>query len=204
MSDLRCPYCGGEIDELTVICRHCKKNVRKAQAPRQRAGKRVPLWVPPAVLVLVVLVILWGGGEASKVTPTVAPGLQGAIEAALGAGEQDVSRLSEFADSSSATGRVYVKFAVGDNFSDDLRAGGAQLDCTNILKAIAQSDANYGNVRIVGTFPTEDVYGNVEETEVVQLDFDAATVRKINWANFSYKDIYTVADTAVVHPQLQP
>lgn len=205
MGELQCPHCGGEIDELTVICRHCKKNVRKA--PRQRSGKRVPLWVPPAVLVLIVVVILRGGcGGTSKATPTppVAPGLRGAIETALGEGNRPVERVARFAESGGATGQVYAKFAINDNFSQDMIVGGAQLDCTAILKAIAQSGASYGSVRIVGTFPLKDAFGNVAETEVVQLDFDAATVQKINWANFSYRDIYAVADTAVVHPQLKP
>lgn len=199
---MRCPHCGGEIDELTVICRYCKKNVRKAV--NQRSGKRVPLWVPPVVLVLVMLVILWGGGGSSKATPTVAPGLREAIEAALGEGNRPVERIARFAESGSATGQVYVKFAINDNLSENLIAGGAQLDCTAILKAIAQSGARYGSVQIVGTFPMKDAFGNVEETEIVRLTFDAATVQKINWSGFSYRRIYAIADSADVHPQFEP
>jgi hypothetical protein len=130
--------------------------------------------------------------------------LQGTIGAALGEGNRDATRFSEFANSSSATGRVYVKFAINDNLSENLIVGGAQLDCTNILKAIAQSNASFGDILIIGTFPMSDAFGNVKETEVVRLGFDAATVQKINWNGFSYKNIYAIADSANVDPQFRP
>jgi len=208
----RCPYCGGEIQELTVICRHCGKNVRKAGlAPGQvkPAGAPWQLWGALLVLMAFVLMILWvfgGRSSSDRTTATIVtkPGLQGAVETALGEGNRAVERARDFRGSSGPTGQVYVEFAINDNFSEDLIIGGAQLDCMDVLKAIAKSDASYGSVRIVGTFPMKDAFGNVVEQEVVRLDFEAATVRKINWSGFSYKNIYTVADKAEIHAQFRP
>jgi hypothetical protein len=182
----------------------------EATNQKQQTRWHFPLWVVLAILGLAVVVVIWssgsGGSPSDEIAPTVATkaGLQGDIEAALGDGNRGVERVSDFRNSSGTAGQVYVKFAINDNLSDNLRAGGAQLDCTNILKAIAQSGATYGSVRIVGTFPTKDVYGNVKETEVVRLDFDAGTVKKINWDGFLYKDIYTIANSAEVHAQFSP
>jgi hypothetical protein len=82
---------------------------------------------------------------------------------------------------------------------------GTQLDVTNILHGAAEgAPANYTQVWIVGMFPLKDAYGNVTDGQVLNLRYDRPTIERINWEGFSSKNIYEIADKAIVHPQLQP
>lgn len=201
---MSCPHCGGKIDELTVICSHCKKNVRKTKKQHKRLGLG---WFALIVIAIFCIPIFFGGRSSSRkkidAIPISASPLQSAIEDALSRSNRGIERVSRFTDGGNASSQIVVEFTINDNLSADMIAGGAQIDCTTILKTIALSGAQYGSVRIIGTFPVQDAFGNAEETDVVQVTYQAATIQKINWASFQHKNVYIVADSATIHPLFQ-
>lgn len=100
---------------------------------------------------------------------------------------------------------INIVFKVRDNITSNLRKLGAQRDVTNILRGAAEgAPATYTQIWIRGTFPLKDNFGNVEDGQVLNLRYDKPTIERINWEGFNWKDIYKIADKAIVHPDLQP
>jgi len=132
-------------------------------------------------------------------TATLAPAdaLRAAVLSALGDSNRDVDRLVALED---AAGRIEVDWAINDNLTEDLNRAGAQLDATEILRAIAGSGYPYEFILLRGTFPLIDQFGNIEEQKVVELFFEKPTVDQINFDNFSHRNIYNIADSAQIHP----
>jgi hypothetical protein len=126
-------------------------------------------------------------------------------EASIEAGIRKYARSAELSSVEYNGTSVNIVFKVGDNITSNLRKGGAQLDVTNILRGAAEgAPADYTQVWIIGMFPLKDDFGNVEEGQVLNLRYDRATIEQINWEGFLWKNIYTIADKAIVHPDLQP
>lgn len=132
-------------------------------------------------------------------TPTLEPGdaLRAAIALTLGNGNRDVDRLTSVVDDN---GRIEVDWAINDNLSEDLTRAGAQMDATEIVRAIAESGYDYEFILLRGTFPLVDQLGNVEETKVVELFFGRELVEQINFDNFLHRNIYDIADSSQIHP----
>ena len=139
--------------------------------------------------------------NTSEPEPTDTPeeNLRKAIEDALGDSNRDIARISEF----EVTDQIFVQWAINDNLTEDMIKGGAQLDITEILQAVSESEVEYNSVRVYGTFPLVDSYGNVEETEVVKAVYTLETLEKINWDNFLFKNVYEIADSLQLHPTFQ-
>jgi hypothetical protein len=133
--------------------------------------------------------------------PTLSPSenLHQSIVETLGKSNRDVERLSEF----EVTDEVFIQWAINDNFTENMIKSGTQIDITNMLKTIASSGVTYGSVRLYGTFPLVDKYGNVTETTVVKVVYRLDTIQKINWDNFLFKNVYDIADSKVLHPTFQ-
>lgn len=137
--------------------------------------------------------------EPTAVPPTLAPdeALRAAVADALGDSNRDVERLVGVVDDA---GRIEVDWAINDNVGEDMVKGGAQLDATEILKAIVASGYAYEFVLMRGTFPLVDQFGNIEEQKVVELFFEKPTVDQINFDNFDHRNVYDIADSAQIHP----
>ncbi len=137
--------------------------------------------------------------EPTAIPATLSPeeALTAAIVAALGSGNRDVDRVASVIDDD---GRIEVDWAINDAFSENLTQGSAQLDATNILRAISESGYPYDFVLMRGTFPLVDQFGNTEEQKVVELFFEQATADQINFDGFDYRNVYDIADSAQIHP----
>lgn len=137
-------------------------------------------------------------------TATLAPldALKFQIETALGESNRNVPRLTSF-DWTESDKVLMIRWAVNDNLGTDLILIGVQTDVTDMLQIIAQSGLlpDYQFVNFVGTFPLQDAFGNVSEERIVTATYDKATVDKINWENFQYPNIFTIADFASLHPE---
>lgn len=120
---------------------------------------------------------------------------------ALSAGNRDVPRVAECEFTGDR--QAYVKWAINDSVSTEWIRGGAQIDVVAMLRALDGAGLDYDTVRLVGTFIMGDVYGNESEEPVVTLIYQRATVDKINWGNFDRANVFDVADTAKIHPELQ-
>lgn len=127
------------------------------------------------------------------------------IETVLGTGNREIQRLSKVFPNCDDSGcEVIVEWAINDNLSLNLIRVTAQTDATDILEQISQSDLNVNNVRLLGTFSMVDAYGNASEKVVVNLFFEKETIDKINFENFLFDNIYLIADTKDIHPDLIP
>ncbi|ORA22039.1 hypothetical protein BST13_36740 [Mycobacterium aquaticum] len=59
------------------------------------------------------------------------------------------------------------------------------------------------NVVVQGRFPMQDDYGNTSNPVILNVDYDAATLDKINFDNVNSKKIWEIRDGGMVHPELQ-
>lgn len=135
----------------------------------------------------------------TSMPPTLTPGeaLRATVADALGNSNRGVERLVRVED---VNGRIEVDWAINDNLTENLVQAGAQLEATNILRAVAESGYDYEFLLLRGTFPLVDQLGNVEESKVVELFFERATVDQINFDNFIHSNVYDIADSAQIHP----
>ena len=85
-----------------------------------------------------------------------------------------------------------IKFKGSENLSSKMTVKGMYMDISNILKGI-QKDINV-NVDVNVTYPLQDKYGNTSEDIVIKATFNSDTIKKINFDNFDYNDIPSVAD----------
>ncbi len=126
-----------------------------------------------------------------------------AIEENLGSSNRDIPRLEplEITNNESMDGAIItIRWTINDNLTDDLIVYGAQKDASNILRLVDESEIRFQRVVLRGTFPLVDVYGNVEEVEVVRLFFEPSAYEQINWDNFLFENIYRVAYDVKTHP----
>lgn len=99
-------------------------------------------------------------------------------------------------------GNIVVKFKGDDNLTENFIVSGIKMDIADVLKAVKQSGVAFKNLNVIVTFSMVDQYGNAKESDVVDLTYSKATIDKINFENFSYKNVYAIADVVgFVHPQ---
>jgi hypothetical protein len=100
------------------------------------------------------------------------------------------------------SGNIVVNFKGDENLTENLTVTGIKMDVSDVLKAIKKSKVALNSVNVITTYSMVDQYGNAEESEVVNVTYSKATIDKINFENFSYKNIYTIADSvSFIHPQ---
>ena len=123
------------------------------------------------------------------------------IEKQLGSSNRDVPRVQ---DVYYGEGTIAVAWAINDNLTENLLRFGARSDVLDILQAVKASGLPFDVVNVAGTFSMMDVYGNTEESTVVQLRFTRATFDKLNLDNILLVDtIYQAADSAGIHPEFR-
>ena len=129
--------------------------------------------------------------------------LRARIIASLGDGNRDIPRLTMF-DWSETDKSLIIQWTINDNLTSNFIMVGIQTDITDMLKIISQSGLlpDYQFVTFVGTFSLRDSFGNVSEERVVTASYNKSTVDKINWPNFLYSDIFTIADLQNIHPAI--
>ncbi len=103
-------------------------------------------------------------------------------------GEENLETFNYVPDNNFAL----IKFKGSENLSSKMKVKGMYMDISNILKGI-QKDISV-NVDINVTYPLQDKYGNIREDIVIKTTFNNDTIKKINFDNFDYNDIPSVAD----------
>ena len=103
-------------------------------------------------------------------------------------GEENLETFNYVPDNNFAL----IKFKGSENLSSKMTVKGMYMDISNILKEI-QKDINV-NVDINVTYPLQDKYGNISEDIVIKTTFNNDKIKKINFDNFDYNDIPSVAD----------
>jgi hypothetical protein len=139
--------------------------------------------------------------QAEEAAQTPQQKLQTAVTKAIGdKSNRDGNKLTDL--SIDPSGNIIVKFKIDDAFTENMIAIGAEDDITKALKSIKNSNVDYKTVTVFGTFAMQDKFGNASESTVVNIGYSKDTVTKINFDNFSYKNVYAIADTKVfINPQ---
>lgn len=143
--------------------------------------------------------------RAPTATPTTTPThlelLRAAIANALGDSNRKEPRIEQI--SVNADKQILVRFAIEDSLVTSWIVDGAKDDVAAVLKAVAQSGMSYTSVKVEGTFPMRDKFGNVSEDVVIRAVYTRETVARINWGGFRAKDVLDIADMVYAHPQFR-
>ena len=94
-------------------------------------------------------------------------------------GEENLETFNYVPDNNFAL----IKFKGSESLSSKMTVKGMYMDISNVLKGI-QKDINV-NV---------DSYGNISEDIVIKATFNNETIKKINFDNFDYNNIPSIAD----------
>ena len=166
--------CGHILFSILLVC--CG-----TQPPKTR-----PTVTPPIPLMTV--------SPAAPIDPKIA--LRENIMQVLGTVDGRLPRLTKISYSVPETGDITITWAINGNMSRASRKAAAQLDATNILKALENNKTRFVYVILVGTFPTQDQYGNTAEVQAISLGFNKSKLDKVDWEDFQPSDIYELADVA--------
>jgi len=97
---------------------------------------------------------------------------------------------------------VAIRFCIDADSSESLVIHGAEVDVYDVARALYQSRVPIAHVKMAGTFPLEDPYGFVRETEVLKLSLSSATAQEINWNTIHYNDLFNLLDSVWWHPSI--
>jgi hypothetical protein len=100
---------------------------------------------------------------------------------------------------------VTAKFKISEDFTEGMAKDGARIDTMNILKYVQAAYPNLAEVHVDASADMVDIYGRSSVEQVVTLVYSRATLDKIDWDNFSFKNIwnYPIVDYADVHKAFQ-
>lgn len=99
---------------------------------------------------------------------------------------------------------VDAKFAIRDNYTEQMIKDGARLDTIGILKYARATYPDASAVNVQGTFPMTDPYGNTSTQVAIDLTYSRATLDKINFDGINKASIWEIRDSGTVLPAFQP
>lgn len=99
-------------------------------------------------------------------------------------------------------GWVHVRWAINSAFNADSIRKSAKIDITEVAKKLCEA-GHCDGLTMHGTFALQDQFGNETETNVVDIVLRPETMRQINWENFLFKNIYSIADSVKLHPEFE-
>lgn len=97
---------------------------------------------------------------------------------------------------------VAIRFNIDADSSESLARHSAQADVYSVARVLYQSRIPIAHIKMTGTFPLEDPYGFVMETEVLKLSLSSATAQEINWNTVHYNDLFNLLDSVWWHPSI--
>jgi hypothetical protein len=99
---------------------------------------------------------------------------------------------------------VNARFAIRDNYTEQMIKDGARLDTIDILRYAKATYPDASAVNVQGTFPMTDPYGNTSTHVAIDLTYSRATLNKINFDGVSKNSIWEIRDSGSVLPAFQP
>ena len=121
----------------------------------------------------------------------------------LGSSNRKVDRLKEFHYSDVNGGVISIKFNINDNLNINYIRDGALMDSNKLFKLFyTKYSEKVSVVQMMGFYPLSDAYGNEEEVIVLEIKLKKETADKINWDNFDWRNLKTIADYYYIHPAL--
>ncbi|MFX0145521.1 MAG: hypothetical protein ACFE9C_15760 [Candidatus Hodarchaeota archaeon] len=101
-------------------------------------------------------------------------------------------------------GMLFICWDIQAAYSNELIADGAKEDTLEILRTVVESDVEYDEVHISGWYPmTVDINNTIEDTEVISLFYDRATLEGRNWDTIRTQYIWWIAGRGFVNKELQ-
>lgn len=181
-----------------------------AEPPKKGlSGKAVLALAALCVLVLVIVVgksWIFDPQKAGHSTPSGGSVAAGPTEAAPStpAGPKKPEGVT-FTTAPGPNGDVVnARFAIRDNYTEQLIKDGARLDTIDILKYARATYPDASAVNVQGTFPMTDPYGNTSTQVAIDLTYSRATLDKINFDGISKASIWEIRDSGNVLPAFQP
>ncbi len=146
--------------------------------------------------------------ESTSAKPTKAltpkQQLTKAIREKLGKSNRGISPKATVTAPGKDDTAITVRWASDENLTEGLTRNTLRFDAVDILR-IVRSEAtwDYSQVHLVATYSLVDKLGNAEEEEVVRATYSREIIDTINFENFSFENVFEVADDAWVHPAFQ-
>lgn len=100
-------------------------------------------------------------------------------------------------------GVVDARFAIRDNYTEQMIKDGARSDTIDILKYAKATYPDASAVNVQGTFPMTDPYGNTSTQVAIDLTYSRETLDKINFDGISKASIWEIRDNGFVLPAFQ-
>lgn len=98
---------------------------------------------------------------------------------------------------------VDARFAIRDNYTEQLIKDGARTDTIDILRYARATYPDASAVNVQGTFPMTDPYGNTSTHVAIDLTYSRATLNKINFDGITKKSIWEIRDSGTILPAFQ-
>lgn len=133
-------------------------------------------------------------GPAATLDPKVA--LHESISQVLGTDHSKNPRLTKISYSDPEAGDITITWAINDDLPQHSQKIDAQMDATNILKALKNNKTRFIYVILIGTVSMQDRHGNMAEIQALSLGFNKSKLDQIHWEDFQPSDIYDLADVA--------
>jgi hypothetical protein len=127
--------------------------------------------------------------------------LRESIVETLGTGNRNLPRLTKISYSDPEAGDITITWAINENASRNSTKADAQIDATNILKALGENKTRFIYVILIGTFSTQDEHGNAVAMQAMSLGFNKSKLDRVNWEDFQPSNIYDLADVADVEDE---
>lgn len=109
----------------------------------------------------------------------------------------------EFSDPAGATGVVFAKFEVKDNFTQGMRTSGAKQRTVEILEYTKTAYPAIDRVFVQGTSDTVDAYGNENsDTVILNVGYDRATLDRINFDGVDQDRIWDLRDAGMINDNI--
>ncbi|OBB65846.1 DUF2510 domain-containing protein [Mycobacterium sp. 852014-50255_SCH5639931] len=99
---------------------------------------------------------------------------------------------------------VDARFAIRDNYTEQMIKDGARTDTIDILKYARATYPDASAVNVQGTFPMTDPYGNTSTQVAIDLTYSRATLSKINFDGITKASIREIRDSGTILPAFQP
>lgn len=180
--------------------------------PKERTSGKAALALAAlgALALLVILGKSWVFDHRKDLSPvpgssaTAAPATPAEAAPATPAGPKKPDGVT-FTTSPGPNGEVVdARFAIRDNYTEQLIKDGARTDTIDILRYARATYPDAAAVNVQGTFPMTDPYGNTATHVAIDLTYSRATLDKINFDGITKASIWEIRDSGTVLPAFQP
>jgi Protein of unknown function (DUF2510) len=182
-----------------------------ATDPPKKGGSEKAALALAALGAMVVLIIIgksWGFDDNKSAPPgssaTAAPPESSEAAPSTPAGPKKPDGVT-FTIAPGPNGDVVdARFAIRDNYTEQMIRDGARLDTIDILRYARATYPDASAVNVQGTFPMTDPYGNTSTHVAIGLTYSRETLNKINFDGISKASIWEIRDSGTILPAFEP